>query len=172
MTVERALVLGRAATVVLLAVVLQVGAAPVVSLLSVHPELPLLLAVAAGVSIGPDRGAVVGFALGLGYDLFLQTPFGMTALVYAAVAYGCGSVQRHMAGQRRRSRMLLVGGGTAAGVVGWVLVGRLLDAAAPPVPTVVRVALVAGAVNALLAGPATRLWDWVVSPAAPQRVPV
>ena len=31
---------------------------------------------------GPDRGAVVGFFAGLGYDVFLQTPFGLSALVY------------------------------------------------------------------------------------------
>ena len=99
----------------------------------------------------------------------LQSPFGLTALVYAAVAYGAGSVQSHMTGQRLRSRMSLVGGGTMIGVVGWVLIGRLLDAVAPPVPVVVRVALVAGAVNAVLAGPSTRLWTWALAPAAPQR---
>jgi rod shape-determining protein MreD len=170
-TLDRFLVLARGATVVLLAVVLQVGGGPVVSAFSVHPELPLLLAVAAGVTLGPDRGAVAGFALGLGYDVFLQSPFGLTALVYAAVAYGVGAIQLHMAGQRRRSRMLLVGGGTTAGVVGWVLAGRLLDAVSASVPGVIRVALVAGVVNALLAGAAVRVWGWVVAPAAPQRVP-
>ena len=105
MTLERFVALARAATLVLVAVVVQVGAAPVVSLFGVHPEVLLLLAVAAGVAAGPDRGAFAGFVLGLGYDVFLQSPFGLTALVYAAVAYGAGSVQSHMTGQRLRSRM-------------------------------------------------------------------
>lgn len=170
MTTSRAVVAGRCAGIVLLAAIMQVSAASSLALLGVRPELTLLLAVAAGVAGGPDRGALVGFALGLAYDLFLQTPLGLTALVYSLVAYGAGAVQLQMSAQRRPARMLFVGSGTVAGVVGWVLAGSLLDAVGPGVLTTLRVALVAGAVNAIAAVPATRLWTWVFGGAEPGRL--
>ena len=171
MTFERAMVLGRAAAVVLLAVLIQAGVAASLSLLGVRPELTLVLAVAAGVATGPDRGAVIGFALGLTYDLFLQTPFGMSALIYALVAYAAGSVQLQMASQRRTARMLFLGVGTAVGVLAWVLVGLLLDTVATTLGQLVRVALVAGVINSLVGLPALRVWAWVFAPEAPTRVP-
>lgn len=170
MTAPRAVVAGRCAGIVLVAAVLQVGVVSSLSLLGVRPELTLLLAVAAGVAAGPDRGAVVGFSLGLAYDLFLQTPLGLTALVYSLVAYGAGAVQLQMATQRRPARMLCVGAGTAVGIVGWVVAGRLLDAVGPTALTTVRVALVAGLVNAVAAVPATRLWRWVFADVTPNRL--
>jgi rod shape-determining protein MreD len=168
-TAARAVVLARCTSIVLAAVIVQVSVAASFGLLGVRPELTLLLAVAAGVSAGPDRGAKIGFALGLAYDLFLQTPLGLTALVYSLVAYGAGAVQGQMAGTRRGSRMLLVGGGTAVGVLALVLVGRLLDALAPPVVTTIRVALVAGLVNAVAGLAATRVWSWAFAPETPAR---
>lgn len=161
MTAAKAIMIGRSAGIVLLAVIAQVSVASSLSLFGVRPELTLLLAVAAGVSGGPDRGAVVGFALGLAYDLFLQSPLGLTALVYALVAYAAGSVQLQMAAHRRSSRMLFVGAGTIVGIVGWVLVARLVDAASPTFAALARVALVAGLINALAGLAATRLWAWV-----------
>jgi rod shape-determining protein MreD len=172
MTGHRAVVAGRSAGIVLLAVILQVGVMSSLSLLGVRPELTLLLAVSAGLAGGPDRGAVVGFSLGLLYDLFLQTPLGMTALVHAVVAYAAGSVQLQMATHRRSGRMLFVGVGTALGVLGWVVAGSLLDAVTTTVGASLRVALVAGVVNAVAALPVTRLWAWVFAPDAPARLPV
>ena len=46
-----------------------------------HPELMVLLPVAAGIVGGPEEGAVMGFVAGLAADLLLPTPFGLTALV-------------------------------------------------------------------------------------------
>ena len=164
MSAARAVVIGRTAGIVLLAAVIQVSAASSLSLFGVRPELSLLLAVAAGVAGGPDRGAVVGFFLGLSYDLFLQTPLGLTALVYALVAYGAGAIQLQMTSHRHPARMLFIGVGTMLGIIAWVIVGRLLDAVGPSVATTLRVAAVAGAVNAVVGLPATRLWSWVFAP--------
>ncbi len=163
--------IGRCVGIVAVAVVAQVGVLSSASLLGVHPELTLLLAVAAGVAAGPDRGLVLGFFLGLTYDLFLQTPLGLSALVYAVVAYAAGSLQRQMASTRRGMKMLFVGGGTAIGVIAWVLVGRLLDLVGPSPANVVKVALVAGLVNGLAGLAATKLWTWVFAPDARTRIP-
>jgi rod shape-determining protein MreD len=46
-----------------------------------HPELGWLLPIVAGLLGGPEVGAVVGFVAGMAVDLFLPTPFGLTALV-------------------------------------------------------------------------------------------
>ena len=43
-----------------------------------HPDVMLLLPIAAGLVGGPNAGAWVGFVSGLVADLFLPTPFGLT----------------------------------------------------------------------------------------------
>ena len=45
---------------------------------------------------GPEAGALVGFLAGLGFDLFLETPLGLSALAYALTAY----IGRRVAGRR------------------------------------------------------------------------
>ena len=47
----------------------------------VHPDIMVLLPILAGLVGGPARGASMGFASGLVADLFLPTPFGLSALV-------------------------------------------------------------------------------------------
>ncbi len=164
MSAVRATMLGRAALLVLVAVVVQARVASSFSLLGVRPELALAVALAAGVAGGPERGAVAGFAVGLLYDVVLQTPMGLSALIYAVLAYAIGAMQVQMASHRRPGRMLFVGLGTAAGVVSWVLLGRLFDAVAPDPLDVVRVALVAGAINAVVGLGLSRLWAWAFAP--------
>lgn len=170
MNATRAVVMARVVGIVIVAVVVQVRVAASLTLWGVRPELTLLLALAAGVAAGPDRGAVVGFFLGLAYDLFLQSPLGLTALVYAMVAYAAGAMQVQMASHRPTARMLFVGLGSAVSILLWVVVGRLLDAVAPTPVEALRVAALAGAVNAAVGLPATRLWAWVFAPEAPTRL--
>ncbi len=171
MNAARATVLGRAAVLVVVAVVVQARVASNFSLLGVRPELALAVALAAGVAGGPERGAIAGFAIGLLYDVVLQTPMGLSALVYAVLAYALGAMQVQMASHRRPGRMLFVGIGTAAGVVSWVVLGRLFDAVAPDPVEVVQVALVAGAINAVVGLGLSRLWAWAFAPETPARVP-
>ena len=71
------------------------------------PDLMLALAVAAGLAGGPERGAWVGFAAGLLADCFLQTPLGLSALVYGSSATASASSgpasSRRRGGSRCRS---------------------------------------------------------------------
>jgi rod shape-determining protein MreD len=55
-----------------------------------HPDLMVLLPMAAGLVGGPGRGASMGFGAGLVADLFLPTPFGLSALVGCLVGFGVG----------------------------------------------------------------------------------
>ncbi|MFN0029934.1 MAG: rod shape-determining protein MreD [Acidimicrobiales bacterium] len=170
MNTARATVLGRAALIVMVTAVVQARLASNFSLLGVRPELALAVALAAGVAGGPERGAIAGFAVGLLYDVVLETPMGLSALVYALLAYSLGAMQVQMASHRRPGRMLFVGIGTAVGVVLWVVLGRLFDAVAPDPLDVMRVALVAGAINAVVGLGLSRLWAWVFAPEIPARV--
>jgi rod shape-determining protein MreD len=154
----------------LVVLLVQVTIATEFHVLGVQPELLLLVAASAGVVAGPDRGAIFGFAAGLAYDIFLQTPLGLTALVYASVGYATGSVQLQLASQTRRARMCSVAVASAAGVLLWVAVGRVVDEAQVPMPTVVRVAIVAGVLNGLVGLVGTRALAWVFAPGAPTRV--
>ncbi|MCB0972695.1 MAG: rod shape-determining protein MreD, partial [Acidimicrobiales bacterium] len=46
-----------------------------------RPDVMVLVAVMAGLVAGPDRGAILGFAAGLAFDVVLTTPLGLSALV-------------------------------------------------------------------------------------------
>jgi rod shape-determining protein MreD len=83
---------------------------------------PPLGASAAGCAAGPDRGAAIGFASGLAYDLALQTPFGLSALTYSIVAYLVGSLQDSVL---RASWSIPVLTATAASFLGVILYGVL-----------------------------------------------
>ncbi|MEQ1873425.1 MAG: hypothetical protein ABL953_06835 [Ilumatobacteraceae bacterium] len=55
-------------------------------------QFVLAVVVAAGAVGGPDRGAVVGFVLGLLYDLSGTTPLGLVALAYGLGGMAAGYV--------------------------------------------------------------------------------
>jgi rod shape-determining protein MreD len=58
----------------------------------VHPDLLWLLPITAALIAGPDTGALVGFWAGLAFDLFLPTPFGLSALVGCMLGYLVGLI--------------------------------------------------------------------------------
>jgi rod shape-determining protein MreD len=109
---------GRLGVVVLLLVVLQVTVFTHLRLFGVVPDLGLILAVAIAYRHGPEAGALTGFAAGLAYDLFLETPLALSALTYALTAYAVGMLQ---AGMLREPRGItpVIGGlsGLAGGFV-------------------------------------------------------
>jgi len=99
-------------------VVVQVAVFPHLRLFGVVPDLGLLVAVAVGYQEGPEAGALVGFLAGFGYDLFLETPLGLNALVYALVAYGVGVIEGSLFRSPRWLPSLL---GAAAGLASGLL---------------------------------------------------
>ncbi len=105
----------RLGALVVVVVVLQVALFPHLRLFGVVPDLGLLLALAVGYQDGPEAGAIVGFAAGFGYDLFLETPVGLNALAYALVGYGIGVLE---AGLFRSPRWLPSLLGALGGLVG------------------------------------------------------
>jgi rod shape-determining protein MreD len=92
-----------------------------------HPNLMLGFALAAGLAGGTQRGAIVGFFSGLALDLFLPTPFGLSALVGTAVGAGAG--QLVAAGVDRTTWFFVPGVaffGSAIGVIMFAVLGTVL----------------------------------------------
>jgi rod shape-determining protein MreD len=135
----------------------------------VAPDISLLLSVAAGVAAGPDRGAIVGFLAGLGYDAYLQTPFGLSALVYCLVAYGVGLFQLPLATHPRWWRAASVTLASGVGVLLWAGTALALGQNQVLEVPLVRMALVVALVNGLLSLPALRVAGWAFSPLAAER---
>ena len=83
----------RLAVVVFAALVLHLSLFLATRVGDAHPRVLLLMAAAAGFLAGSERGALLGFAFGLLADLFVQTPFGLSALTYALVGFTVGGLQ-------------------------------------------------------------------------------
>ena len=109
-------------------VVVQVAVMPHLRLLGVVPDLGLVLTIAVAYHDDAETAAIVGFVTGLGFDLFLRTPVGASALAYSVTGYLTGVVQ---AGLIRSSRWLpLVLGGLGGLVGGLMFVGIAILAGA------------------------------------------
>ncbi len=105
----------RVAVLVVVLGVLQVAFFTHARLFGVVPDLGLLLAVAIAYRYGPEAGALTGFASGLLFDLFLETPLALSALTYALTAYAVGLIQ---AGMLREPRGITPVIGLLAGLAG------------------------------------------------------
>jgi rod shape-determining protein MreD len=108
----------RLAGLVVFIVIVQVTVFPHLRLFGVVPDLGLLLALAVGYQEGPELGAIVGFAAGFGFDLFLETPLGLDALTYALVGYTIGVLESGLfRSPRWMPSFLGVAGGLAGGLL-------------------------------------------------------
>lgn len=141
------------------ALLLQTTVLARIRLFGVMPDFMLLLAVAAGISAGPTRGAALGFASGMVIDLFLPTPLGLSALVFTLVGYGVGVANTGVLRSAWYIPMLTAGAGSMAGVVLYALVGSMLGERMWTGHLVTIVAVV-GVSNAALAPLAVRLVAW------------
>jgi rod shape-determining protein MreD len=84
----------RVPLLLLVALLVHAQLLPDLQVAGVQPNLMLLVAVAGGIVAGPSGGALLGFAAGLLTDLlFLETPLGVSALVYCLVGYAVGTLQ-------------------------------------------------------------------------------
>ncbi|MGH9103257.1 MAG: rod shape-determining protein MreD [Acidimicrobiales bacterium] len=153
--------------VVAVAVVLQGTLAASISIDGVHPDLMLAVVVAAGFVSGPSRAALVGFCVGLVADLFLDTPFGLSALADVLVGYGVGVV---FSGVTEVSAMLIPLAGalaSGAGVALYAVLGDIVGQSQMMHEHLVRVVVVVGLVNGVIALPARWVLGWALQ--APRR---
>jgi rod shape-determining protein MreD len=138
---------------------IQLGVVANLSVFGVQADLMLLVAIAAGIAAGPDRGAAIGFAAGISYDLMLQTPFGLSALTYAIVAYLVGSLQDSVL---RAAWWIPVATATIASMAGVILYGVLGTVLGEDLVgwELLRVAVIVGILNTIPAPLVIRAMRW------------
>jgi rod shape-determining protein MreD len=135
----------------------------------VRPDALLLVAVMAGLVGGAERGPIFGFCAGLHADLFLQTPFGLSALAASLIGFSVGSLQ---SGILRAAWWIPVVTGAAASAAGVVLFGVLGamvgegDFVSPRLPVI---AVLVGVMNGALSPAALRLMSWVFKSGVAER---
>lgn len=125
----------------------------------VMPDVMLLLAVAAGMTGGPVRGATMGFAAGLAVDLFLRSPMGLSALVFTLVGYAMGVAHTGVLRPSWYLRSLAVLVGSAGGVLLYAFIGTMLGEPLVDLHLITVVTVVAVA-NCVLAPVVVRVVAW------------
>jgi rod shape-determining protein MreD len=137
----------------------------------IHPDIMVLLPMAAGLVGGPGRGATMGFGAGLVADCLLPTPFGLSAFIGTMIGYGVGLATVAV----DRSSWWLP---TAAALVSSVLYevlyplfGSILGQPQMLHVPVARIALLVAVCNAVLAVPAVRLVAWALPKVSTEGMP-
>lgn len=153
----------KAALVLLTALVVQWSVISRLDLFGAHGDLLILVPVAAALTVGPERGAVAGFAAGICVDLLVTTPFGLTALTYCLVGYGVGAFQ---SGVLRASWWLPMVAALAGSVIGtsfWAVAATVVGEEGLLRPDLLRILLAVSLVAVALILPSLRLARWVES---------
>jgi rod shape-determining protein MreD len=107
-------------------IILQVGLMPYLQIYGVVPDVMVVIAVCAGLSGGPQRGAVIGFWAGFLYDLPRDHPLGLTALAYCLVAFAAGAAQTVVLQSGRLISMAIVGVASALAALVFATEPRLV----------------------------------------------
>lgn len=142
--------------------VLQRGVASQIRIGGVSVDLLLLVAIAAGMTAGADRGAVIGFVAGLTMDLLVTTPFGMCALIYCVVGNVTGRIQDYIVRSSWWFRPTLAAAAGASGIIAIALVGHVVDLAVPPTSRMVTIIVVTAVFNVLFIGVFNRMLRWAL----------
>jgi len=159
----------KVALVIFVAVALQTTVIAPLSIGGARGDVILLVAIAAGLESDAQRGAIIGFAAGLTFDLLLNTPVGLSALTCCLVGYVVGSFQGSVL---RTTWWIPVLGTVVASAIGVVLFA-VLDvvlgqATFEPgrLPTIVAVVAV---INGLLSRPFRWALRWALADATASR---
>lgn len=170
---EPVAVTGRSAVrlvlVVALFVVVQETVAIKLRIAGIHPELMLLVPIAAGMAAGPREGAIAGFLAGIAIDLLLPTPFGLTALVGCLTGVAVGRVTGSLTREIRWFSVLVAFTASAGAVMLYAVLGAVLGQEQFLRIDLVALVLVVAVANAVLAPLGMRLVRWALGPAADPR---
>jgi rod shape-determining protein MreD len=153
--------------VVLVFLVLHLTILDKIRVFGASPDAMLLLAVVAGIVGGPKLGVVIGFAAGFTLDLFLETPMGLSALVFCLVGYGVGNIQGGVLRASWWIPLLTTLVAAAAGELLYALVATVVGQPHLMTPHLLVVVGVVAAFNAVAAPFALRMVRWSV--AGPER---
>lgn len=136
--------------VIATALLLQTTVFADVRLLGARPELMYLVAIVFAMLEGPSSGAIAGFAGGMAQDFLLNKPKGITALALTLLGYAVGLLRTYIVSPSPILPVLIVAGGTFAGVLFHGLVSYLLGQLDTTWWYLFRVAALSGLYNAIL----------------------
>jgi rod shape-determining protein MreD len=145
--VRRSLLL---AAVIVTSLLLQTTVFADLRLLGARPELLYLVTIVFAFLDGPSAGAVTGFASGMAEDFLLDQPKGITALTLTLLGYVVGLLRQYVVSPSPLFPVVLVVGGTFAGVLFYGVVSFLLGQLAVSVLYLVRVAALSAVYNGVL----------------------
>jgi rod shape-determining protein MreD len=154
--------LARIPPMILLIVLLHTGVSPHFRVFGVAADVLLLIAIAGGIVAGPERGATIGFFAGLLADCFLQTPFGLSALVFCVVGWGVGAFQSRILHAVWWIPMLTTAVAAALGMLAYAMLGAVLGESQLISARLVTVVAVVALVDALLSPLAIRGMRWAL----------
>ena len=150
----------RVPLVIVAALALQTGVVSDVRVFGLTPDIMLLLAIASGLALGPERGAIMGAVIGFCFDLVLQTPLGLSALVYGIAAFAVGLVST---GAMRATRWIATTAtmvASAASILFYAVLASLFGLDRALSLRLVPMILLISIVNGLLALPALAVMRW------------
>lgn len=154
----------RVPLVVVTALVIHLSVLTRLQVAGVMPDLMLLLAVAGGITGGPVAGAALGFASGMVVDVFLETPLGLSSLVFSVVGYAVGVAQAGILRSSWWIPMLTAFIASAAGELLFAMAGAVVGTTPIDARHLGFVVAVVGVTNALLAPLAVRVVGWSLGP--------
>lgn len=161
MNVERAL---RVGLVLLGLLQLQLSVLDGLQIFGRHPLILLLVPVAAALEGDGTRAAVAGAIAGLVLDLFLETPLGLSALVFAIVGYGVASFERGVIRADRWLQPAVAGVASGLGVLGLAAAAAIFGQPEYFRLSIVGSMIVVGVFNVLVAVPVVRMVRWALGP--------
>jgi rod shape-determining protein MreD len=138
------------AAVVITALLLQSTLFAQIKLRGAKPDLVYLVTIVLAFLEGPSSGALAGFVGGMAQDFLLNQPKGITALTLTLLGYAVGTFRQFITTPSPVVPVVLVGGGTVAGVLFYGLVSFLLGQLDVGLGYLVRTALLSGVYNAVL----------------------
>ena len=126
----------------------------------VSADLLLVVAIAAGIVAGAERGAVVGFVCGLCLDLMVVTPFGLGAISGLVAGVVAGSLEGATVHSARWLTAAIAFISSGVGVLAFAVSGALLGRSDMLSLHVLPVMAVVGGSSALFVFPVLRVARW------------
>lgn len=157
------MVAARLALVTFVTLLLQVVVVSPLSIAGGRGNIVLLLAIAAGLEADAERGAILGFAAGLSFDLLLDTPAGLSALTFALVGWCVGVMKDSVLRSSPVTSLLLVAGASVGGTLLYAALAVVFGVTVDPrdLPAIVVVIAV---VNVVAATPMRWAVRWAYGP--------
>jgi len=156
-------VAARLALVTFVTLLIQVVVVSPLSIAGGRGNIVLLLAICAGLEADAERGAILGFAAGLSFDLLLDTPAGLSALTLALVGWTVGVVNDSFLRASPVTSLLLVAAASAGGTLLYAALAVVFGVTVDPqdLPAIVGVIAV---VNVVACTPMRWAVRWAYGP--------